>query len=245
MIRELLKDLLHSLLRKLPRPPRRVRQFLSHAGLSFVYVTLIGALSNLTVLIAGYIITLPHLFEFILGYYMEYDNQKLWLIYLTVSQVFCTVGCGWFLSMLGSSSARYRFWYGLNADRPDIPVMLTGIGTGIALHGLLCAFVTRVNMAYLFFAGPVQYIARFIARGDRSLFVDVAFQFPRHITLLAIVIYCILLFAGGCAGYLLGYKKQYRTSVEEEEARRLGEAPEKTWSDEDAKQTPSAYREKR
>ena len=108
MIRELLKDLLHSLLRKLPRPPRRVRQFLSHAGLSFVYVTLIGALSNLTVLIAGYIITLPHLFEFILGYYMEYDNQKLWLIYLTVSQVFCTVGCGWFLSMLGSSSARYR-----------------------------------------------------------------------------------------------------------------------------------------
>lgn len=238
----MIRELLRSLLRKLPRPPRRVRQYLSHAGLTFVYVMLIGALSNLTVLIAGYIITLPHLFEFILGYYMEYDNQKLWLIYLTVSQVFCIAGCGWFLSMLGSSAARYRFWYGRNADRPDIPVMLTGIGTGIALHGLLCALVTRVNMAYLFFAGPVQYIARFIARGDRSLFVDVAFYFPRYITILAILIYCVLLFAGGCAGYIIGYRKQFRTSVEEEEERRLGEAPDKTWSDEDKNQTPYAYR---
>ena len=240
----MLRDLLRQLLRKLPRPPRRVRQFLSHAGLTFVYVTLIGALSNLTVLIAGYIITLPHLFEFILGYYMEYDNQKLWLIYLTVSQLFCIAGCGRFLSMVGANTARYRFWYGLHADRPDIPVMLAGIGTGTLIHGLLCALVTRVNMAYLFFAGPVQYIARFIARGDRSLFVDVAFYFPRYITILAIVIYCTLVFAAGCIGYLRGYRKQYRDSVEEEEERLRGEGADRTWSDEDAKQAPSVFRDK-
>ena len=243
----MLRELLKNLLRKLPRPPRRVRQFLSHAGLTFVYVTMLGALSNLTVLIAGYVITLPHLFEFILGRYMEFDNQKLWLLYLTVSQVFCIAGCLWFLSTLGSSAARYRLWYGLPAEtvrRPDLPVMFAGLGTGTVLHGLLCVLVTRVNMAYLFFAGPVQYIARFIARGDRALFVDVAFQVPRPITLTAILIYCALVYAGGCAGYLFGYRRQLRESAEEEEERRRGEGPDKTWSEEDKKQTPFAYRDK-
>ncbi len=245
MIRELLKDLLRSLLRKLPRPPRRTQTLLSNAGLTFVYVTLLGMASNILILLAGYIITLPHLLEFILGYYMNYDNQKLWFLYLTISQVFCTVGCGCLVSIIGASSARTRFWYNLPSERPDFAHMFAAVGLGTALHGLLCVIVTRINMAYLFFAGPVQYIARFIARGDRSLFVDVAFQFPRHITILAIVIYCVLVFAGACAGYRIGYKKQYRKSMEEEEERRLGEAPEKTWSDEDAKQTPSVYREKR
>ena len=240
----MIRELLHQLLRRLPKLPRRVREFLSRSGLTFVYVTLLGALSNLTVLVAGYIITLPHLFEFILGYYMEYDNQKLWLIYLAVSQIFCTVGSGCFLSMLGSASAKSRLWYNLPAERPDYGNMALCIGTGTLLHGLLCVLFTRVNMAYLFFAGPVQYIARFIARGDRSLFVDIAFQFPRHITLIAILIYCALLFAGGCAGYVIGYKKQLRITAEEEEERRRGESPEKTWSDADKNQTPFAYRDK-
>lgn len=240
----MLRELLRQILRKLPKPPRRVRQFLSRTGLTFAYVTLIGALSNLTVLIAGYIITLPHLFEFILGYYMEYDNQKLWIIYLAVSQIFCTVAGGGLLSMLGAASAKTRLWYGLSAERPDYGSMTACIGTGILLHGLLCVLFSRINMAYLFFAGPVQYIARFLARGDRSLFSDVALSFPRHITLIAILLYCLLLFAGCCAGYLIGYKKQLRITAEEEEERRRGEAPEKTWSDEDAKQAPSVYREK-
>lgn len=243
MIREFLKNLL----RRLPRPPRRVREFLSHAGLTFVYVTMLGALSNLTVLIAGYAVTLPHLFEFILGRYMEFDNQVLWFLYLTVSQVFCIAGCLWFLSTLGSTAARYRLWYGLPAEtvrRPDLPVMLAGLGTGTVLHGLLCILVTRVNMAYLFFAGPVQYIARFIARGDRALFVDIAFQFPRRITWIAILIYCALAYGSCCAGYLIGYRKQLRESAREEEERLRGEGPEKTWSEEDRDQIPFAYRDK-
>lgn len=238
MIRELLKNFL----RRLPRPARRTQTLLSHAGLTFVFVTLLGMASNILILLAGYIITLPHLLEFILGYYMNYDNQKLWFLYLAISQVFCTFGCGSLISIIGASSARTRFWYDLPAERPDFTHMFAAVGLGTALHGLLCIIVTRINMAYLFFAGPVQYIARFIARGDRSLFVDVAFYFPRYITILAIVIYCILIFAGGCAGYLIGYRKQYRASVLEEEERRLGEAPEKTWSDADKKQTPFAYR---
>lgn len=238
----MIRDLLKQLLSRLPRLPRRTRDLLSHAGLTFVYVTLLGMASNILILLAGYIITLPHLFEFILGYYMNYDNQKLWLLYLTVSQVFCTVGCGGLVSIIGTSSARTRLWYDIPAEHPDFGHMFAAVGLGTVLHGLLCVLVTKVNMAYLFFAGPVQYIARFIAGGDRSLFVDVAFQFPRYITLLAILIYCALLFAGGCAGYVIGYKKQLRTSAEEEEERRRGEAPEKTWSDEDKNQTPFAYR---
>lgn len=238
MIRELLK----TLLRKLPRPPRRVRTFLSDAWLTFIYVSLLGMGSNILILLVGYILTLPHLFEFILGYYMDYDNQKLWLIYLTVSQVFCSVGSGCLVSLIGAGSARTRLWYNLPAERPDFAHMFAAVGAGTVLHGLLCVLVTRINMAYLFFAGPVQYIARFIAHGGRSLFVDVAFQFPRHITLLAILIYCVLICAGGCAGYIIGYKKQFRTSMQEEEERRLGESPEKTWSDDDKNQTPFAYR---
>jgi len=236
-----MKEYLLNRLRKLI--PRRTRDLLSHAGLTFVYVTLTGMAANIPVLVMGYIITLPHLFEFILGYYMNYDNQQLWLLYMTVSQGFCTVVCGGLLSILGSGAARTRFWYGLQPEKPDIPVMLGGIGIGTGLHALLCVIVTRVNMAYLFFAGPVQYIARFLGRGDRSLFVDVAFQFPRRIVLTAILLYALLVFAGSCTGYLLGYKKRYRLSSEEEAERLRGEAPEKTWSDADKNQPPSVFRE--
>ena len=240
----MLRELLKHLLRRLPKLPHRTRAYLSGSGLSFVYISLLGMASNTVILAVGYIITLPHLFEFILGYYMEYDNQKLWLTYLTVSQIFCTVGGGCLLSKLGAASAKTRLWYDLPAERPDYGNMLACIGTGTLLHGLLCVLVTRINLAYLFFAGPVQYIARFIARGDRAMFSDVAFRFPRSVTLRAILIYCALIFAGGCAGYVIGYKRQLRISIEEEEERRRGEGPDKTWSDEDKNQTPFAYRDK-
>ena len=240
----MLRDLLNRLLRRLPKLPYRTSTFLSCAGLTFVYVTLLGMASNIAVLLTGYIITLPHLFEFILGYYMEYDDQKLWLLYLAVSQIFCTVAGGGMIAHLGASAAKSRHWYHLPDDRPDFFVMTAGVGLGTLLHGLLCVIVSRSNMAYLFFAGPVQYIARFLGKGSRALFSDVAFQLPRSTILLAILIYTILIFLGGWVGYRIGYRKQHSELVREEEERLRGEGADKTWSDEDKNQTPFAYREK-
>lgn len=220
----------------------QVKNVLLHAVLTLAFVTIVGTFSNILILLIGYIISLPHLFDFLKGYYMNIDNQKLWLLYSLISQTCCTVGCGCLLTHLGASAARFRLSNDLPAERISLPVMFASVGIGCVLHGLLCAFTARLSMAYLFFAGPVQYIARLLGRGDRSLFVDLSFQFPRENIWLAVFIYTALCFVGGCIGYAVGYRKKLAAVAEEEAERKRGTPPEKTWSPEDAEQVPFVYR---
>ncbi|MBO4933146.1 MAG: hypothetical protein J6I42_13285, partial [Clostridia bacterium] len=67
---------------------------LLHSVLVFAFATVMGLVSNILLLLVSYIISLPHLFDFLKGYYMNLDEQKLWLLYAVVSQICCTVGCG-------------------------------------------------------------------------------------------------------------------------------------------------------
>lgn len=212
-------------------------EILRHAALAFAFAAVMGLVSNILLLLVSYILSLPHLFDFLKGYYMNLDEQKLWLLYAVVSQICCTVGFGALCTHIGASAARFR-----SADRIRVPQMAAGIGLGVAGHGLLCAFTAGLSMAYLFFAAPVPYLARFLGNGTRALFADVAFRFPYRVTLLAVLIYCIFLFLGGCIGYTAGWKQQLRTALEAEAERKRGTPPEKTWSPEDTVQIPFAYR---
>ncbi len=216
---------------------------LLHGVLVFAFATIMGLVSNILLLLVSYIISLPHLFDFLKGYYMNLDEQKLWLLYAVVSQICCTVGCGILCTHIGASAARFRLSRNRSADCVSISVMSASVGFGTAVHGLLCAFTGRLSMAYLFFAAPVPYIARFLGNGTRALFADIAFRFPYWVVLLAVLIYCVFLFCGGCIGYMNGWKKQFRAVQESEAEKKRGTPPEKTWSPEDAVQIPFAYRD--
>ncbi|MBQ4591364.1 MAG: hypothetical protein IJB20_04980 [Clostridia bacterium] len=215
---------------------------LLHGVLVFAFATVMGLVSNILLLLVSYIISLPHLFDFLKGYYMNLDEQKLWLLYAVVSQVCCTVGCGVLCTHIGASAARFFLSRNHSAERVNLSVMSASIGLGTAAHGFLCAFTARLSMAYLFFAAPVPYIARFLGNGTRSLFADIAFRFPYRVVLLAAFIYCGFLFSGACIGYMNGWKKQFRTILESEAEKKKETPPEKTWSPEDAVQIPFAYR---
>ena len=175
---------------------------------------------------------------------MNLDEQKLWFLYAVVSQVCCTVGCGVLCTHIGASATRFFLSRNRSAERVNLSVMSASVGFGTAAHGFLCAFTARLSMAYLFFAAPVPYIARFLGNGTRALFVDIAFRFPYRVILLAVLIYCGFLFSGTCIGYMNGWKKQFRIILESEEEKKKGTPPEKTWSPEDAVQIPFAYQNK-
>lgn len=177
-----------------------IRRFIILVLSSFGIVTIVGMISNIIILVTGYIITLPHLFDFIKGYYMNLDTQKLWLLYAVIAQISCMVGC-----VFGHYQAVYSGFADLqNQNKLSL---LTGTGIGYTIHGLLCMIVSKFGMPYLFFASPVMYIARFIGKGTRSLYADVSFDFPRRAVLAAIGIYIILVYLGCCIGCMIGCNK--------------------------------------
>lgn len=94
--------------------------------------------------------------------------------------------------------------------------MLVTVGLGVGVHGLLCAALSWSTIAYLFIAGPVQYIARFLGRGRHSIFIDEAFDFPKEMIWAALGIYLALLFVSCLVGYAVGFGKKIRT-VEQKE----------------------------
>lgn len=68
-----------------------------------------------------------------------------------------------------------------------------------------------------FVAGPVQYIARFLADAERAMFISDSFDFPRFYTYLAIGLYLLFLILVSVAGYLAGHRKQFTTICENPE----------------------------
>lgn len=204
-------------------------------------VTVVGLLANVLILVLGYIIALPHLFDYLEGYFMYLDNTKLWILYGGLSLLFCMILNGIFLTHIGSSAAHYHRNYPESAKNVRRDLWIT-VGAGCGMHGLLCWIVAKMGLPYLFFAGPVQYIARLIGNGDRSLFADMSYSFPGWVITVSVVIYIAAVFVGCAVGYRLGYRKRTAMLEDADAEARRGTPPEKTWSPSDAKQTPWAYR---
>ena len=210
---------------------RRSGQEIVTGGLfTFLFMTGIGLASNTLLLLLGFIISVP---VNVTGY-TDAKIQTLWLIFALVSELFCMVFGFVFEQNIGRNAAEYRAADG-HPRSPDIPAMIGTVGLGVLLHGALTAAVAVGLMQALFFAGPVQYFARFIGHGTREVFDASALNFPLPVKLWAVGFYLLFFAAALFAGYLAGHALRNRELREYEEwVRNLSDRPGKTWSREDA-----------
>ncbi|MBQ8369293.1 MAG: hypothetical protein IJY35_04885, partial [Clostridia bacterium] len=149
-----------------PKPASsQERDILINAVITLALVTAVGLASNTIILLLGWIITLP---AFAAGL-ANLNDQLLWFTVAAVSQVFCCIFCAYLLTFVGSGAAQFRIGRSLSRKFSS-PVMLATVGIGCGIHALLCLFTAGLSTSYLFFAGPVLYISRFIAHAEREFF---------------------------------------------------------------------------
>ena len=87
----------------------------------------------------------------------------------------------------------------------------------------------------LFFAGPVQYFARYLGHTSREVFDAASLNFPLSVKLEAVGLYLLFFTMAIIAGYLAGHARRNRELEEHETwSRRLSNRPEQTWTREDA-----------
>lgn len=207
------------------------RDILISAVVTFALVTVVGLASNVIILLLGWIITLP---AFAAGL-DQLNDQLLWFSIAAVSQIFCMIACGYLLTFVGSSAAQFRIGRKLSR-RLSTPIMLLTVGLGTGFHGLLCIGTAGLSTSYLFFAGPVLYISRFIAHAEREFFSYDTDSYSFGTVIAAVVIYVILLTAACCCGYISGYRHKLNLQEEKEAEERRGTPESRTWSAEDANQ---------
>lgn len=212
-----------------------LQEILIGAVITLAFVTVTGLASNVIILLLGWCITLP---AFAHGL-ANLNDQILWFTIAAVSLLFCVITIRHLMLLNGSNDAQYRIGHKLNR-RFSPSVMALTVGIGCALHGLMCAGVAALSSAYLFFSGPVLYIARFIAKAEREFFAADTDSYPFSILLIAILIYILVLAAACCLGYHTGYRSRMALQeAKEAEDRRIVSA-DKTWSAADAAQTSRA-----
>ena len=197
---------------------------------TFLFMTGIGLASNTLLLLVGFLVSVP---VNVTGY-TDAKTQTLWLAFAAVSELFCMVFGFVFEQNIGQNAAEYRASDG-HPRSPDIPAMLGTVGLGVLLHGTLTASVAAGLMQALFFAGPVQYFARYLGHTSREVFDVASLNFPLSVKLEAVGLYLLFFTMAVITGYLAGHARRNRELEEHEAwARRLSDRPEQTWTREDA-----------
>lgn len=195
---------------------------------TFLFMTGIGLASNTLLLLLGFVVSVP---VNVTGY-TDAKTQALWLVFAVVSELFCMAFGFFFERNIGMNAAEFR---AANDEprRPDVPAMFLTVGLGILLHGALVTAVALSLMQALFFAGPVQYFARFIAHAGRAVFDASALNFRTDVKLWAVGFYLLFFAAALFAGYLAGHAERIREIAEREE-RAQSDRHADAWSREDA-----------
>ena len=209
---------------------------------AFAILTLMGLLSNVFALLLGYVVAVLNIFKFQSGFFMNLDDQMLWILYSAVTMLSCLVGGFRFFTGFGKGKANQQYEGNLTLGKTRVQ-LFTEIGFGTAIHSFLCILISKLGLSYLIFAPPVQYIARYLGEGDRAMFHDVAFDMTTAEVLLAVVIYTVLIVAAAVIGAIRGRRRGMEELLAEEEER-LNTPPEASWSDEDENQLPSALVER-
>ena len=211
------------------------QDILINAVITVLLVTVVGMASNVIILLLGLLITLP---AFSVGL-ANLNDQILWLSVAVVSLGFCFGFNAWLLTFVGAGGAQFRIGRGLSR-KFRASVMLATAGLGCALHGVLCLFAATLSTSYLFFSGPVLYIARFIAKAERAFFAYDTDSYSFTVIIAATVLYTIFCIAACCVGYRIGYRRKMALQEEMEAEERRGISAEKTWSKADADQASRA-----
>ncbi len=190
----------------------RIKSIASSAMYFSAIGVLFGTFSNVIIMVVANIMT----------YFLLYDKkgiaielsdlevQLLWLLWALISLAVCVAGAYVFGGKIGGGAA--RFTSARSKDKNifalDVKYMLSSCFIGNLFYGVIVAVFTLWNISGMFFAGPVQYIARFIAQADRALYVEDQFDFSDGIKLAAVVIYIVSLIISGLIGYIIGHKKE-------------------------------------
>lgn len=207
------------------------QDILINAAITALLVTVVGMASNVIILLLGLLITLP---AFSVGL-ANLNDQILWFSVAAVSLAFCFGFNAWLLTFIGAGGAQFKIGQKLSR-KFRVSAMIATTGLGCAIHGLLCLFAATLSTSYLFFSGPVLYIARFIAKAERAFFAYDTDSYSFTIIITATVLYTIFCTAACCVGYRIGYRRKMALQEELEADERRGTAAGKTWSKADAEQ---------
>lgn len=192
-----------------------VREIFINAFLIFAAVTVVGTISNVLILLVGWLTSLPVTASLDAQGYTEAEQQAVWLSLAVIAMLTCMICSFAITRAVGVRAAQYRVGYG-HSRKLSIPNMLITVGSALAVHGLHCAILADLSMAYLVIASPVQYIARFLGRGENTIFIDDAFDFGMEYVWTALVIYLVLLALACGAAYVVGFNGRIR-AVEQKE----------------------------
>jgi len=199
----------------------------------FTLVTIVGMFSNVILLAVGYMISVP----MSQNGYNDTNTQMLWFFLASVSLIACIFAVYGLTKLVGASAAQLRISYNLEY-RVNLSEMIVSVLAGNLLHAAACIGLSWATLAYLIIAGPVQYIARFIGKGEMSIFNDIALDFSHGIVVGSIAIYSACMTAASFAGYIRGHRKKLRKAAEKAaEDEREKNKPSEAWSREDAEKS--------
>ena len=192
-----------------------VREILVNSLLIFIAVTVVGMISNVVILLVGWLTSLPVTASLDAQGYTEAEQQAVWLILAFIGMLTCML-CTFAVTMaVGTRAAQYRVGYKRSRKLGIVPLLATVV-PALVLHGLHCVILADMSMAYLVIASPVQYIARVLGKGENTLFIEDAFDFGMEYVWAAIAIYLALLLLSCGAAYITGFCLRIR-AVEQKE----------------------------
>ncbi len=192
-----------------------IREILVNSLLIFLAVTVVGMVSNVVILLVGWFTSLPVTASLDAQGYSEAEQQTVWFVLAAVAMLTCMICSFAVTAAVGTRAAQYRVGYGRSRRLGILPLLLTVV-PALALHGLHCVILADMSMAYLVIASPVQYIARFLGKGENTLFIEDAFDFGMEYVWTAIAIYLALLMLSCGAAYITGFSRRIR-AVEQKE----------------------------
>ena len=192
-----------------------IREILVNSLLIFIAVTVVGMVSNVVILLVGWMFSLPVTASLDAQGYTEAEQQTVWFVLAAVAMLTCMICSFAITAAVGTRAAQYRVGYGRSRRLGILPLLLTVV-PALALHGLHCVILADMSMAYLVIASPVQYIARFLGKGENTLFIEDAFDFGMEYVWTAIAIYLALLMLSCGAAYITGFSRRIR-AVEQKE----------------------------
>jgi len=192
-----------------------LREILVNALLIFCAVTVVGTISNVVILLVGWLTSMPVTASLDAQGYSDAEQQTVWLTLAVIAMLTCMI-CSFAVTMaVGSRAAQYRVGYGRSRHIGLLSPLAT-VGLALAVHGLHCVILADLSMAYLVVASPVQYIARFLGKGENTIFIEDAFDFGMEYVWAAIGIYLAFLALSCGAAYIAGFYKRIR-EVEKKE----------------------------
>jgi multisubunit Na+/H+ antiporter MnhC subunit len=191
------------------------REILVNSLLIFLAVTVVGMISNVVILLVGWMTSLPVTASLDAQGYTEPQQQAVWLTLAVIGMLTCML-CTFAVTMaVGTRAAQYRVGYRRSRTLNPLTLLAT-VTPALALHGIHCVILADMSMAYLVIAAPVQYIARFLGKGENTLFIEDAFDFGMEYVWAAIAVYLALLMLSCGAAYVTGFCLRIR-AVEQKE----------------------------